>query len=534
VRIFGLQITKAENEKEEIRSFAPPPNEDGAIEIAPIGGVYGTYLDLSGQAKDEAEIVTRYRSMERDATVRRAIEDIVNEAIVVSETEKPVKIDVSSTQLSVSLRKRIEDEFDGILKLLDFSNKGYDIFQRWYVDGRLKYHAMIDEKSPEKGIKELRYIDPRKIRRIREIVKKKLGDNVDGFEKLIKQEYYIYSEKGFAKNVKNGQSFDPTDNDIKGIRIAKDSIVDVNSGLYTEDNSLIISHLDSAVKPLNQLQMLENASIIYRLARAPERRVFYLDVGDLPKAKAEQYVHDMMTKHKNKLVYDSTTGEVRDDRRFMTMLEDFWLPRREGGRGTEITTLPGAANLGEMDDINYFKNNLYESLNVPSSRLSTDSTFSLGKTSEITRDEVKFAKFILRLRNRFAMLFDGILEKQLVLKKILTMEEWLEIKNVIRYNFIEDNHYQELKRIEILNGRLEALRNIQDYVGIYYSKAWVRKNVLFLMEEEIDELGKEMEDEKITEPPPEPDGDANDDGFADRHGKSLLNGEEKVYENKKL
>lgn len=521
MRIFGLSITRAESEKdkEEVRSFVAPPNNDGALEISAVGGAYGTYLDLSGQAKSEADLITRYRAMERDATVRRAVEDIVNEAIVVSETENPVKIDLGSTDLSASMKKKLEEEFDIVLKLLDFSNKGYDIFHRWYVDGRLKYHAMFDEKKPQEGLKEARYIDPRKIRKIREIIKKKFADDIEGAEQEVKEEYYIYSERGFSNKYKPGESFynSSTQNDIKGIRIAKDSIVDVNSGLFTEDNSMVVSYLDSAAKPLNQLQMLENASIIYRLARAPERRVFYIDVGDLPKAKAEQYVHDMMTKHKNKLVYDATTGEIRDDRRFMTMLEDFWMPRREGGRGTEITTLPGAQNLGEMDDINYFQGKLYEALNVPSSRLSGDQPFNLGRSSEITRDEVKFAKFIIRLRTRFSMLFDEFLEKQVILKKIMTLDEWREVKNEIRYNFVEDNMYQEMKQIEIMNVRLEALRNIQDYVGIYYSKDYVRRKILFMLDDEIRDQDKQIEKEKAEAPPPDMDGDANDDGFKDRH-----------------
>lgn len=516
MKIFGFEINRPEDEKEEVRSFIAPPNEEGAIEVAGVGGAYGTFLDLTGQAKDEAELITRYRSMERDATVKRAIEDVVNEAIIVSEKEAVVKVDLSDVNISASLKKKIEEEFDAGLKMLDFSNKGYELFQRWYVDGRLRFHAMIDENKPKEGLKEIRSIDPRKIRKIREISKKKFGDGVAGVEQEIKNEYYIYSEKGFAKTGRGGQQFNPGDMDVKGVRIAKDSVIDINSGLYTEDNALVLGHLDSAVKPLNQLQMLENASVIYRMARAPERRVFYIDVGDLPKAKAEQYLNDMMVKHKNKLVYDAATGEVRDDRKFMTMLEDFWLPRREGGRGTEITTLPGGQNLGEMDDINYFKNGLYESLNVPSSRLQQDSAFSFGRSGEITRDEVKFSKFITRLRNRFSHLFDHILEKQVVLKGIMSLEEWRSIKNEIRYDFQEDNHYQELKHIEILNGRLEALRNIQDYVGIYYSKEYVQRHVLFLMDQEIEDMGKEMEKEK-ADTPPEADGDANNDGFDDRH-----------------
>lgn len=525
MKIFGVQISRAEDEKEEVRSFIAPPNEDGAIEVSAVGGAYGTFLDLTGAAKDEAELVTRYRSMERDSTVKKAIEDIVNEAIVVTEDDDVVKVDLSDVELADSIKKKIEIEFEYAMRLLDFSNKGYDIFQRWYVDGRLRYHALIDENKPQDGLKEIRYIDPRKIRKIREITKKKFGDGIAGTETEVKQEYYIYSEKGFNKTGRPGQQFNQGDADVKGIKIAKDSVIDVNSGIYSEDNALVLSHLDTANKPLNQLQMLENASVIYRLARAPERRVFYVDVGDLPKAKAEQYLADMMSKHKNKLVYDGSTGEVRDDRKFMTMLEDFWLPRREGGRGTEVTTLPGGSQLGEMDDINYFQNKLYESLNVPTSRLQADNMYNFGRNGEITRDEVKFAKFITRLRNKFSQLFDEILERQIVLKRIMTVEDFRDIKNEIRYNFLEDNHYQELKKTEILNGRLEALRNIQDYVGIYYSKDYVKRHVLFLMDQEIEDMTKQIEKEK-AEVPPEMDGDANDDGFPDRHGKVGAFGEE--------
>lgn len=462
--------------------------------------------------------------MERDATVKKAVADIVNEAICISETEPTLAIDLNDVKLTNTIKRKIEKEFDEALRLLNFTNQGYDIFHRWYVDGRLKYHAIIDEKKPTEGIQELRYIDSRKIRKVREIEKKSLGTGIDGTAKNVKKEYYIYSEKGFGSQAKNSPTqigMEQSNQDIKGVRIAKDSIIDVNSGLYTEDNSLALSYLDSAVKPLNQLGSLEDASVIYRLSRAPERRIFYIDVGDLPKAKAEQYMRDMMVKHKNKLVYDASTGEIRDDRKFMTMLEDFWFPRREGGRGTEITTLPGGQNLGEMDDILYFQKKLNESLNVPPSRLDTNSTFSFGRGGEITRDEVKFSKFITRLRSKFNGLFIGILEKQLILKGIMTLEEWELIKNEVRFDYLEDNHYQELKKIEILNGRLEALRNIQDYVGIYYSKDFVRKNVLYQTDTQIEDIQKEIEADKSMSPPPTADGDANDDGFADQQGKVI-------------
>lgn len=520
MKFLGLQITR--QEPNNLKSFVEPENDDSAIEVAAVGSMSGTYLDLSGQAKTEADLVTRYRTMERDPIVKKAIDDIVNESIVVSESEPMVSIVLNDISLTNSVKRKIEDEFEECLNLLNFRLKGYEIFQRWYVDGRLRYHCVIDETKPNLGVQELRYIDPRKIRKIREVKRGKLAAGIDGTSKEIKNEYYVYNEKGFASQKMTNPS-DPYNQDIKGIRIAKDSIIDINSGIFTEDNSLVLSYLDTAGKTLNQLNSLEDASVIYRLSRAPERRIFYIDVGDLPKAKAEQYIKDMMTRHKNKLVYDASTGEIRDDRKFMTMLEDFWFPRREGGRGTEVTQLAGAQNLGETDDIDYFRKKLNDSLNVPSSRMDPNAVFSFGKSGEITRDEIKFAKFIMRLRTKFAELFTEFLEKQVVLKNIMTYEEWLEIRNLIRYDYLEDNHYQELKKIEILNGRLEALRNIQDYVGVYFSKDWVKTHILMLTDTEIEDMNKEIEAAKAVEAPPVADGDANDDGFADRHGKSINN-----------
>lgn len=493
MELFGFEIKRKD---EDLPSFVEKNEDDGAVNISVSGGAYGTYVDLEGTAKTEAELVTKYRSMEQHHEVQKAIEDIVNEAIVISTNEKVVELNLDEVEFSDNVKKLISEEFQNVLGLLDFSNKGYDTFMRWYVDGRLNYHVIIDEKNVKAGIQELRYIDPRKIRKIRETVKKK-DQNTDTILKATKNEYYLYNDKGFLKDNKAATI---SDGSVKGVRIAKDAVVQCTSGVLNETNSLVLSHLHKAIKPLNQLKMLEDAAVIYRISRAPERRIFYIDVGNLPKGKAEQYLRDMMVKHKNRLVYDASTGEVRDDRKHMTMLEDFWLPRREGGRGTEITTLPGGQNLGEMEDVLYFQKNLYKSLNVPVSRLEQDAGFSLGRASEISRDEVKFAKFINRLRTRFSILFDDILEKQLILKGIVTPEDWKEIKNKIRYDFIQDNHFEELKQSEILRERLQTLRDLDDYVGVYYSKEWIRKNLLMMTDEDIEELQKQIEAEVEEEP----------------------------------
>ena len=471
-------------------------NDDGAISVA-AGGAQSTFVDLDGTAKTEAELVNRYRSMLLQPEVQSAVDDIVNEAITVSDDKSVVECVTDDIELPESIKKKIREEFDTILKLLDFSNQGYDIFNRWYVDGRLNYHVIIDDKAPKKGILELRYIDSRKIRKVREYERQRV-DNTQFALKRLKNEYYMYTERGYdssmAANAINANDA------IQGLRIAKDSIVSCNSGLINDRNTVIISHLHKAFKPLNQLRMMEDASVIYRISRAPERRVFYIDVGNLPKVKAEQYLREMMTNHKNKLVYDASTGEMRDDRKFMTVTDDFWLPRREGNRGTEITSLPGGQNLGEMEDIEYFQKKLYKSLNVPLSRLEPDTGFSLGRASEISRDEVKFAKFIRRLRGRFSILFDKTLEKQLILKGIIKPEEWDQIKDKIRYNFMNDNHFEELKETEILRDRLAILADISNYTGAYFSKEWVRKNVLRMTEDDIEEIKKQMDTEAEEEP----------------------------------
>lgn len=496
MQLFGFEIKRKDSTKDELKSFVEPMNDDGAISVA-AGGAQSTFVDLDGTAKTEAELVNRYRSMLLQPEVQSAVDDIVNEAITVSDDKSVVECVTDDIELPESIKKKIREEFDTILKLLDFSNQGYDIFNRWYVDGRLNYHVIIDDKAPKKGILELRYIDSRKIRKVREYERQRV-DNTQFALKRLKNEYYMYTEKGYDSNMTvNGLG---ANDSIQGLRIAKDSIVSCNSGLINDKNTVIISHLHKAFKPLNQLRMMEDASVIYRISRAPERRVFYIDVGNLPKVKAEQYLREMMVNHKNKLVYDASTGEMRDDRKFMTVTDDFWLPRREGNRGTEITSLPGGQNLGEMEDIEYFQKKLYKSLNVPISRLEADTGFSLGRASEISRDEVKFAKFISRLRSRFAILFDKTLEKQLILKGIIKPEEWDQIKDKIRYNFMNDNHFEELKETEILRDRLAILSDISNYTGDYFSKEWVRKNVLRMTEDDIEEIKKQMDTEAEEEP----------------------------------
>jgi hypothetical protein len=479
--LFGFQIGKKETEETpSVKSFAPPPNEDGAVAVSE-GGAYGTTLDLDGLVKNESQLITKYREMSLQPECQKAIDDVVNESIVTDQKKLPIDIILDEVEIPNSIKKRITEEFETVLKLLQFNNKAYDIFKNWYVDGRLYYHIMIDEKSPRSGIQELRYIDPRKIKKIR-VEKREKGSPYIA-NSLVKrfEEYYLYSAKGVS-----------TAN--QGIKIAPDSIAYCHSGEMDKKSSTVISHLHKAIKPLNQLRMLEDATVIYRLARAPERRVFYLDVGSLPKAKAEQYLREMMVKHKNKLVYDANTGEIRDDRKFLTMLEDYWLPRREGGKGTEITTLPGGTNLGEIEDVVYFRKKLYESLNVPVSRLESDSQFNIGRQSEITRDEVKFSKFIARLRNRFTELFQILLERQLLLKGVITKEEWKEIKENIQYDFLKDNHFSELKNAEIMRDRISLLRDMDEFTGRYYSKEWIRKNVLHQTDEDIKEIDKQIKE----------------------------------------
>ena len=496
--LFGFSIKrKSAEEDTNIPSFVRPDADDGSIDIAATGTAASSYLDLAGSARSEAELVQKYRGMLQQPEVAQAVDDIVNEAVSISSDQKVVECITDEVDQPDNIKKKIREEFDTVLKLLDFSSTGYDTFQKWYVDGRINYHVMIDVKQPRKGIQELRYIDPRKIRKVREFDDKSKGSNNGQDNKFltkkVKNEYYIYSEKGFLGQAGNQITQSGMGNDLQGLKIATDSIVHANSGLLNESNSLIISHLQKAHKPLNQLRMMEDAVVIYRISRAPERRIFYIDVGNLPKMKAEQYLRDMMTKHKNRLVYDASTGDVKDDRRHMSMTDDFWLPRREGGKGTEITTLPGGQNLGELDDVLYFQKRLFKSLNVPISRMDTEAGFSLGRASEISRDEIKFSKFISRLRSKFSTLFDKVLEKQLILKGIIRPEEWPEIQASVRYDFMQDNYFEELKESEVLRERLNLLRDIDDYVGKYYSAEWVRKNVLMMNEDEIERMRDQIQ-----------------------------------------
>ena len=484
MKLFGFTIARDKDSKEDIPSIVAPQQDDGSVEIAP-GGAYGTYVDLEGRVKNEGTLVTKYREMAVQPECDLAIQDVVNEAIIVNaEGVGPVEIVTDRTDLPKSIQKKIKEEFNFLINLLEFNTNCYEIFKKWYVDGRLYYHIVIDKKNPRTGVQDLRYIDPRKIRKLREPQETK--DKVSGQE-IYKgdKEYYVYNKRGLT-NASQGE----------GVKITSDSIAFCHSGILDQRNNMVYGHLHKAIKPLNQLRMLEDAVVIYRLARAPERRIFYIDVGNLPKMKAEQYLRDMMVKHKNKLTYDAQTGEVRDDRKFMTMLEDFWLPRREGGRGTEITTLPGGQNLGEMEDIEYFKKKLYKALNVPISRMESEATFNLGRSTEITRDEIKFSKFVKRLRARFSILFVNILEIHLSLKGVMSRNEFRSIKKDIFFNYEEDNHFTELKEAEIIRERSQLLGDVDSYVGNYYSKAWIKKNVLKMTEDEIERIEKEIRDEE--------------------------------------
>ena len=487
LNLFGFTIARrqVEGEAESQQSFAAPSNEDGALTITS-AAYYGTYVDLDGTAKNEVELISRYREMAMQPELESAIEDIVNEAIVQDDDGKTTKIILDDLNQPDKIKKAIQEEFNTVLRLFNYSNMAQDIFKRYYIDGRLYYHIIVDRENPITGIKELRYIDPRKIRKIREIRKQK--DERTGVEIMnVINEYYIYNEKAISGSQSN---YGPV-----GTRITKDSIININSGLMDSRRAIVLSYLHKAIKPLNQLRMIEDATVIYRISRAPERRIFYIDVGNLPKLKAEQYLRDIMVKYKNKLVYDANTGEVRDDRKFLSMMEDFWLPRREGGKGTEITTLPGGQNLGELEDVKYFEKKLYKSLNVPMSRLEESSGFSVGRSSEITRDELKFSKFVNKLRSKFTELFDQALRVQCVLKGICTDAEFTEFKEFIYYDFIKDNNFTELKEAELMRDRLTLLSQVDPYTGTYYSKNWIRRNVLRMDDDEIQEIDKEIEQE---------------------------------------
>jgi len=486
--LFGFTIArdKAESDQSAQQSFTSPANEDGALTIQS-AAYYGTYVDLDGTAKNEVELISRYREMAMQPEIESAIDDIVNEAIVKDDDGQVTNIVLDNLNQPEKIKKAIKEEFQNILRILNYNNMASDIFRRDYIDGRLFYNVIIDKENPVAGIKELRYIDPRKLRKVRELKKQK--DDKTGAEVVnVANEYYIYNDK-----VVTGSS---TNYGPVGVRITTDSIISVVSGLMDSRRAVVLSYLHKAIKPLNQLRMIEDATVIYRISRAPERRIFYIDVGNLPKLKAEQYLRDIMVKYKNKLVYDANTGEVRDDRKFLSMMEDFWLPRREGGKGTEITTLPGGQNLGELEDVKYFQKKLYNSLSVPISRLESNQGFSIGRVAEVTRDELKFAKFVDRVRNKFSDIFDQALRVQCVLKGICTNEEWSLFKENIHYDFIKDNNFSELKEAELMTNRLQLLGSVDPYTGRYFSQAWIQRNVLRLNDDDIKRMQEEIEKEK--------------------------------------
>jgi hypothetical protein len=486
--LFGFTISRQKGEEESAvqQSFAPPTQDDGALTITS-AAYYGTYVDLDGTAKNEVELISRYREMAMQPEIESAIDDIVNEAIVQDDDGKITQIILDDLKVTDKIKKAIKEEFNNVLRMLSYQNMAQDIFRRYYVDGRMYYHIIIDRENPQEGIKELRYIDPRRLRKVREMKKQK--DERTGADIMQPvNEYYIYNDKVVSGSSSN---FGPV-----GVRITTDSIISVVSGLMDSRRAVVLSYLHKAIKPLNQLRMIEDATVIYRISRAPERRIFYIDVGNLPKLKAEQYLRDIMVKYKNKLVYDANTGEVRDDRKFMSMMEDFWLPRREGGKGTEITTLPGGQNLGELEDVKYFQKKLYGALCVPISRLEPNQGFSLGRSSEITRDELKFSKFVDRLRSKFSEVFNQALRVQCVLKGICTDEEWELFKENIHYDFIKDNNFSELKEAELISQRLTLLQSVDPYTGRYFSQKWIQQNVLRLTDDEIAEMDEQIEQEK--------------------------------------
>jgi hypothetical protein len=498
INLFGFTIGRkdvVQVQAPEERSFALPNAaiDDGAVNITQ-NAHYGTYVDLEGSVRNELELITRYREMANHPELEAAIDDIVNEAITHDETGKVVQLNMDNLKQPESIKKKIAEEFANVQRMLNFNSLADDLFKRWYIDGRIYFHIIVNENNPKEGIKELRYIDPRKIRKVREINKErdtKTGANV------IKSiaEYYVYNDRGTTT-----QTYTAGTN--QGLRIAPDSVINVNSGIMDAKNTFVISYLHKAIKPLNQLRMIEDAVVIYRLSRAPERRVFYIDVGNLPKGKAEQYLRDIMVKYRNKMVYDANTGELRDDRKHMSMLEDFWLPRREGGKGTEITTLPAGQNLGQIEDVDYFKKKLLQSLNVPYSRLdnTTGGGFaSLGRSTEITRDELKFAKFVTRVRNKFSQLFDHALKVQLSLKGVCSVEEWDQFKENVYYEFTKDNNFTELRESELLRERVQTLQMLDPYIGKYFSQTWAKKNVLHMTDEEIEEMADEMEEDGSSE-----------------------------------
>ena len=488
--LLGFQITRNNQDSgkpvDAKQAFTVASPDDGTTTIS-AGGYFGQYLDMEVNAKNDIDLIKRYREVAQHPECDMAVEDIINEVIVSDERDASVSISLDKLGISDNIKTKVRDEFDEVLRLLNFDEKGHDIFRRWYVDGRIYFHKVIDPKSPRKGLTEIRYIDPRKIKKVREISNKR-DPKSHGVE-MIEQtaEWFVYNEKGLQSGNSN-----------VGLKIASDSITYVTSGVVDQTRNMVMGHLHKAIKPTNQLRMIEDAVVIYRIVRAPERRIFYVDVGNLPKVKAEAYLRDVMARYRNKLVYDASTGEIRDDRKHMSMLEDFWLPRREGAKGTEVTTLQGGQNLGEISDVQYFQKKLYQSLNVPISRMESESGFNMGRAAEITRDELKFTKFVQRLRKRFSQVFNDILKTQLVLKGVITIEDWVKIKEHIQYTFLKDGYFAELKSAEILRERLGLANEVSPYVGKYYSVEYVRKNILQQTDEDILEIDSQIADEIKT------------------------------------
>ena len=484
MQLFGFEIKRKQGQ--ELPSVVPPsPIETGSTVVntgVNAGGYYGMVMDLEGTIKNENDLIRRYREVSQYSDCDGAIEDIVNEAIVADEDRRSVELELDELKVSASIKTKIKEEFDNVLRILKFDERAHELFRSWYIDGRLYYQILIDEENIKQGIVELRYIDPRKIRRIKNIKKERNKQGVDVVKEI--EEYYLYNDKGI------------TEQTTQGVKLALDSVVYCPSGYVDQNTGMMMSYLHKAIKPVNQLKMIEDSLVIYRISRAPERRIFYIDVGNLPKLKAEQYVTDIMNKFRNKIVYDATTGETRDDRRHLSMMEDFWMPRREGGKGTEITTLPGGQNLGEIQDIEYFQQKLYHALNVPISRLQPQQGFSIGRSQEISRDEVKFNKFIVRLRKKFSVLFSNALRVQLIAKGVIRADEWDEIRPFLKYDYLEDNHFSELKDSEILMQRIQSLQAMDPYVGKYYSQTWVRKNILRLDEDDIEQIEKQIANEQ--------------------------------------
>ena len=488
--LFGFRIERPKKAEGSVPSFTSPTADDGTIDIAG-GGFFGQILDQDGRERTEIDLIRRYRDIAQQPECDTAIEDIVNEGIISNEDDVPVQITLDRLPFPEKIKRKIRKEFMEVLRLLHFEAKGHDVFRRWYVDGRIFFHKIIDTKNPKQGILELRYIDPTKIKKVRQVKKEK--DNKTGVDMVQKiDEYFLYNEKGINSAGMGGSN--------SGMKIAADAISYVPSGVIDGNSGRVLSYLHKAIKPVNQLRMIEDALVIYRISRAPERRIFYIDVGNLPKIKAEQYLKDVMNRYRNKLVYDASTGEIRDDRNHMSMLEDFWLPRREGGRGTEITTLPGGSNLGEIDDIVYFQKKLYKSLNVPISRMDSESGFSLGRSTEITRDELKFTKFVQRIRKKFTPLFTDILKTQLLLKGIIAPDDWPMMQEHLQYDFLQDGHFSELKDAELLENRIQSLESIQSYIGTFFSKEYVLKKVLRMNDAEIDEMRQQIQRETEIDP----------------------------------